>query len=157
MNLGERIYQLRAAKNLSQEDLADALEVSRQSVSKWETGGSVPELDKLVKLCEIFEVSMDHLVRGVGPEAAQPSSAQGRKETNILACVVVGAVLLLTAGFYYAVCVRIMAPRLGLLVSLPIAVISILLLIIALCAAVRRRGRRGKQINRKGSEYETTL
>lgn len=62
MSLGERIYKLRTEKGMSQGDLADALEVSRQSISKWETNGSVPELDKLVKLSEIFGVSLDELV-----------------------------------------------------------------------------------------------
>ena len=64
MSLGERIYKLRTEKEMSQGDLADALEVSRQSISKWETNGSVPELDKLVKLSEIFGVSLDELVTG---------------------------------------------------------------------------------------------
>ena len=63
MTLGKRIYDLRTAKNLSQGDLAEALDVSRQSVSKWETDTSVPDLDKLVKLCDLFEVSMDELVK----------------------------------------------------------------------------------------------
>ena len=64
MTLGERIYKLRTEKEMSQGDLADALEVSRQSISKWETNGSVPELDKLVKLSEIFCISLDELVTG---------------------------------------------------------------------------------------------
>ena len=64
MNLGENIYKLRIAKNLSQEDLASALEVSRQSVSKWENNSAVPELDKLVKMARLFEVSLDELVSG---------------------------------------------------------------------------------------------
>ena len=58
MSLGERICKLRTEKNLSQGDLADALEVSRQSISKWETNGSVPDLDKLVKLSELFDISL---------------------------------------------------------------------------------------------------
>ena len=62
MSLGERIYKLRTEKKLSQADLADALDVSRQSISKWETNGSVPELDKLVKLSEVFGVSLDELI-----------------------------------------------------------------------------------------------
>lgn len=62
MSLGERIYKLRTEKEMSQGDLADALEVSRQSISKWETNGSVPELDKLVKLSEIFDISLDELI-----------------------------------------------------------------------------------------------
>ena len=67
MTLGQRIYRLRTEKGMSQGDLADALGVSRQSVSKWETDGSVPDLDKLVRLCEVFDVSMDCLVRGKEP------------------------------------------------------------------------------------------
>ena len=64
MSLGSRINQQRAAHGLSQVDLADLLEVSRQSVSKWETDGSVPDLDKLVKMCQVFQVSLDWLVLG---------------------------------------------------------------------------------------------
>ena len=64
MSLGERICKLRTEKEMSQGDLADALEVSRQSISKWETNGSVPELDKLVKLSEIFGISLDELITG---------------------------------------------------------------------------------------------
>jgi len=52
MTLGENIVRLRTQKNWSQGDLADALEISRQSVSKWETDASIPELDKLLKLSE---------------------------------------------------------------------------------------------------------
>ena len=72
MNLGERIYLLRTQKGLSQGDLAEALEVSRQSISKWETGSSVPELDKLVKLSQLFGVTLDELVLDREPEAAPP-------------------------------------------------------------------------------------
>ena len=62
MNLGEKIYELRTTKNLSQGDVADALEVSRQSVSKWENNSAVPDLDKIIKLAELFGVSLDELV-----------------------------------------------------------------------------------------------
>ncbi len=72
MSLGETICRLRSARNMSQGDLADALGVSRQSVSKWETDQSVPELEKLVKLAATFEVSLDELVLG---ETAAPSPA----------------------------------------------------------------------------------
>lgn len=63
MTLAEKILKLRTARNLSQGDLAEALEVSRQSVSKWETGQSVPDLDKIIKLADLFGVSVDELVR----------------------------------------------------------------------------------------------
>lgn len=64
MNFGERIYKLRTEKELSQGDLAEAMEVSRQSISKWENGVSVPELEKLVKLSEVFGITLDELVTG---------------------------------------------------------------------------------------------
>ena len=63
MNLGETIYKLRTEKQLSQGELAEMLEVSRQSISKWENNSAVPELDKLIRLSEIFDVSLDELVK----------------------------------------------------------------------------------------------
>ncbi len=72
MNLGENIYRHRTARNLSQGDLADALDVSRQSVSKWENNSAVPELDKLMKMAELFGITLDALVTGVKPELPAP-------------------------------------------------------------------------------------
>ena len=72
MNLGQRIYELRTQKGMSQGDLAEALDVSRQSISKWETGSSIPELDKLVKLSQLFGVTLDELVLDKVPEEASP-------------------------------------------------------------------------------------
>jgi len=63
MKLHEKIYYLRTKKKLSQGDLAEILGVSRQSVSKWETGASVPDLDKLIKMSDLFGVTIDFLVR----------------------------------------------------------------------------------------------
>ncbi|MBK5263542.1 MAG: helix-turn-helix transcriptional regulator, partial [Peptostreptococcaceae bacterium] len=59
MNLGEKILEMRTKANMSQGDLAEALNVSRQSVPKWETNSSTPELDKLLKMSEIFKISID--------------------------------------------------------------------------------------------------
>jgi len=63
MALAEKILELRTSHGLSQGDLAEALDVSRQSVSKWETGQSVPDLDKIIKLADLFDVTVDQLVR----------------------------------------------------------------------------------------------
>ena len=68
MSLGTNISRLRAEHHLSQGDLAEALTVSRQSVSKWETDSSVPDLDKLVKLSQVFDVTLDELVMGAEPQ-----------------------------------------------------------------------------------------
>lgn len=69
MTLGERLFELRAQKGLSQLELAEALDVSRQSVSKWETDAAVPEIDKLISISRYFGVSIGALL-GVEEEAA---------------------------------------------------------------------------------------
>lgn len=71
MSLGQTICRLRSQKGLSQSQLADQLGVSRQSVSKWETDASAPDLDNLVKLHELFGVTMDQLILD---EAASPQT-----------------------------------------------------------------------------------
>lgn len=63
MNLPEKIMTLRRRNGWSQEELAERLDVSRQSVSKWEMGQSVPELDKVIQMSDLFGVSADCLIR----------------------------------------------------------------------------------------------
>lgn len=75
MNLGENIYKFRTQKNMSQGDLADALDVSRQSVSKWENNSATPELEKLIKMSEFFGITLDELVSGTAPEPEQAPPA----------------------------------------------------------------------------------
>lgn len=79
MDLGTTIARLRTQRGLSQGDLAEALDVSRQSVSKWETNASIPDLDKLVKLSRFFGVSLDELVTGETPPAPEPAAAPPRE------------------------------------------------------------------------------
>ena len=64
MNLGERLFELRKAKNLTQDDVAEKLNVTRQTVSKWETNQSTPDFDKIVPLCELYEISPNELLTG---------------------------------------------------------------------------------------------
>lgn len=107
MTLGEKILDLRTQKEMSQEELAAALEVSRQSVSKWETNQSVPDLDKIIRLADLFGVTVDQLVReGERPEPPEPPEpqvvyvAEGRRgltgPQKLGVCLeVLGAILLL--------------------------------------------------------------
>lgn len=71
MDIAQRIQDLRKAKGLSQEELADQIGVSRQAVSKWESAQSLPEYDKLIMLSDFFEVSTDYLMRGIMPTEAK--------------------------------------------------------------------------------------
>jgi len=99
MTLGERIRALRIKQSLSQEELAAALEVSRQSVSKWETDGATPDVEKLIKLSDLFGVSLDCLIRGTENVLQQPVEVQEvpNRKLQMQSRTVVGIVLLCMA------------------------------------------------------------
>ena len=67
MTIADRIQSLRKAKGMSQEELADKVGVSRQAVSKWESEQATPDLDKVVIMSDIFEVTTDYLLKGIEP------------------------------------------------------------------------------------------
>ena len=67
-NIGERIYRLRSENNMSQGELAEKLDVSRQAVSKWENNISIPELDKIAAISELFGVTTDEIIKGEAPK-----------------------------------------------------------------------------------------
>lgn len=103
MSLGNNIYTLRAKADLSQEELAAKLGVSRQSVSKWETDASVPDVDKLIQLSKIFEITLDELVNGaenqqqadiIRPEATQIENGSAVINSSFKSRKIVGAVLI---------------------------------------------------------------
>ena len=61
MSLGEKLLKLRKKKGLSQEEVADILHVTRQTISKWETDQSMPDFDKVVPICNLYEISTEEL------------------------------------------------------------------------------------------------
>ena len=63
MNLSEKLKNAREKAGLSQKDVAEALNISRQSVSKWETGKAYPDIDNLIILSELYNVSVDYLIK----------------------------------------------------------------------------------------------
>lgn len=64
MNLSYNLKQKREEHNLSQEDVAQILNISRQSVSKWENGNCYPDLDNLIRLSDLYHISLDELIKG---------------------------------------------------------------------------------------------
>jgi len=127
MNLGENIYRLRTEKNLSQGDLADALSVSRQSISKWENNSAVPELEKLVRMAQLFEVSLDRLVCGIDPMTEQVSpekstAARTPHFKEILGIVLIGLALLL---FCLSLIIKDMDIEAGIYFALILATVGI--------------------------------
>lgn len=77
MNIADRIQQLRKAKGISQEELADKIGVSRQAVSKWESEQTTPDVEKVLLLSDYFEVTTDYLLKGIEPV---PGEAVPRRE-----------------------------------------------------------------------------
>ncbi|MBO5452505.1 MAG: helix-turn-helix transcriptional regulator [Clostridia bacterium] len=86
MTLGEKLSKLRKEYNYTQEQLADILGVSRQSISKWESDIAYPETEKLIELGKIFECSMDYLLKDEVAEktgASIPETTFTEKVTEI--------------------------------------------------------------------------
>lgn len=112
-SMGERLLTLRNQNGLTQEELAERLAVSRQSISKWELNKALPDVEKLVMLSEMYCVSLDYLIKGSEPEAAsgehteEAVSASGRsggevmiKQTIIFVCMLLSALLCLCMVFF---------------------------------------------------------
>lgn len=83
MALSEKIIKLRKRNGWSQEELAVRLNVSRQSVSKWESSASTPDLDKIIKLSEIFGVSTDYLIKDNVDDSADRCVSGGTAESHM--------------------------------------------------------------------------
>ena len=111
MNLADKIITLRKKQGWSQEELAERLEVSRQSVSKWEGGLSLPELDKIIAMSELFGVSTDYLLKN---ETEEPMPSEPSLQDEVPAIRAVSAE---EADRYLAVVSRV-APRIALGVML---------------------------------------
>lgn len=111
MDLSEKILTLRKAKGLTQEELAEKLNVSRQSVSKWESAQAVPELDKIVAMSAVFDATTDYLLKSseiedlsVKTEMLEKQQEQmlvrEQRQKKIRMCVLYGIVIYLV---YFAV------------------------------------------------------
>lgn len=106
MDFSEKLLTLRKAKNLTQEELAEKLNVSRQSVSKWESGQAAPELDKIVAISTVFDVTTDYLLKSseiddlsVKTEMLEKQQeqmlAREKRQQKIRECVLYGIVIYL--------------------------------------------------------------
>ncbi len=63
MELGEQLQKLREQKNMSREELAQEMNVSRQAVYKWENNKGYPDIENLIKLSELYEITLDELIK----------------------------------------------------------------------------------------------
>ena len=76
MEFNNKLYELRKMKGFSQEELANRLNVTRQTVSKWEVGDSTPDMEKLVAMSDLFGITLDELVLDKAPAPDPAPAAQ---------------------------------------------------------------------------------
>ena len=104
MSLNQKIAQLRNDNNWSQEELAEKLNVSRQSVSKWESGQAKPDLDKIIALSDIFDVSTDYLLKDDNEEKSNPSTNKHHFSLSWVQFGRLNSAIWAIAGAIYAIC-----------------------------------------------------
>lgn len=106
MDIAKRLQELRKKAGYSQEQLAEMLGISRQAISKWESGQGKPDIDNLTKLTEIYAVSADYLLSGHKPDAtaSAPEKKPLSKEARVTICVIsiIAATALITVLFITA-------------------------------------------------------
>jgi transcriptional regulator with XRE-family HTH domain len=87
MNIGKKIHEIRQRKNITQEQLAKDLAISRQAVSKWESGKAIPDIENLMYISNLYDVSLDELIKGddeVGQKIVADASAKKWHKLSIL-------------------------------------------------------------------------
>lgn len=98
MSFSENLQFLRDRAGMTQEQLAERLEVSRQSVSKWESSASYPEMEKLIQLCDLFHTNLDTLTRGDVQASCVEDSAQYDRHMNWFSGMITGGVGIILLG-----------------------------------------------------------
>ena len=94
MTMGEKILALRKARGWSQEELAEQIGVTRQAVSRWESGAAKPDADKIIAVCDLFGVSADYLLRDfAGSAAAEPVQTVETRQTTAIGDAIRGLTL----------------------------------------------------------------
>ena len=130
---GENLQFYRKRKNMTQEQLADQLEVSRQTVSKWEAGASYPEMEKILQLCDLFSCSMDTLLR----ENASEQEIEDTQSYEIhmekrRKHITTGVIMIILAVASYELLTGVgIAEVIANTIFLAIAIVSILVFVVA--------------------------
>lgn len=83
MKFNEKLIELRKSKGLSQDELGEKLQVSRQSISKWETGQSYPDFAKLVNISDYYGLSLDELVKGISVQDVRDKTSTENQVAEI--------------------------------------------------------------------------
>ena len=119
MNLGDKIINLRKKSAMTQEELATKLNVSRQTISKWELSQSTPELNHISRLSEIFDVTTDYLIKETVTEI--PASGDSGDNPNTISNLpvetksgitlrqIIGIIITFLGGIFIVICIKLCA------------------------------------------------
>lgn len=110
MSFSENLYELRKKEGLSQEEFAEKIDVSRQTVSKWEMGQTTPEMDKLILISKLFNVSLDELTENVvnNNYSKEHFSNKTKKDYKVIKIIIVLLIIYLAISIYKFIALSIM-------------------------------------------------
>ena len=120
----QNLQKIRSEKNLSQEQLADKIGVSRQTISAWESGKASPELDKITAISKLFSVSIDELVGEIKTEASNFDKKEYEKNYSKIALLRASGIFILFSGIAFGAFFfeKGVIAGVGLMISLAISV-----------------------------------
>ncbi len=133
MSFGENLQIIRAKHNITQEQLAEQLEVTRQSVSKWESGLSYPEMNTILKICEMYQVSMDELMRGTLAEKDEAEHERFEKHIRSFSNSIAAGVAMIIGGVGLMACLEFfnVIENLTAMIFLSFVVIAVVIFIVS--------------------------
>lgn len=99
MNIGQRIQKIRQQRNITQEQLAKDLAISRQAVSKWESGKAIPDIENLMYISNLYNVSLDELIKGDDKVSQKIVADASAKRWHKLSILFFGALLVYIIWF----------------------------------------------------------
>ena len=103
MNLGKTLQELRIKNNISQEDMAEKLNVSRQTISNWENSKSYPDILLLIQLCDVYGISLDDLIKGDKKllKSIENDKKRSRKLIGVFVFTIIILSLILAYSLYF--------------------------------------------------------
>lgn len=133
MSFGENLQMIRTKHNITQEQFAEQLEVTRQSVSKWESGASYPEMNTILKICEMYQVSMDELMRGTLAEKDNATNEKFEKQIRKFSNCIAAGVALIISGAALVTCLDFFGVMENLqgMIFMSLVVIAVVLFIVS--------------------------
>lgn len=87
MKINEKLYELRKESHLSQEEAAEKLGVTRQTISKWETGESSPDIDKILPICDLYHIDTEELFKGIKKEKEVEEKKENKQKTGFVIAI----------------------------------------------------------------------